>query len=108
MWPFSQSPSVAEPPPAETPEQQLAAVSRAYREAEADFTKACLAVTRYNARHKDNRMHKLNNDWFARLNAMTRDPVRQGLEAAREQARGRRNELLRARSELLAALGKIR
>ena len=107
MWPFT-SQAVPVEAPAETPEQQLAAVSREYREAENEFTKACQAVTRYNARYKDNRMHKLNNDWFARLNAMTRDPVRQGLEAAREQARGRRNELLRARSELLAALGKIR
>ena len=108
MWPFTSQAVAVEAPPAETDEDRLMAIEKEYRRAEGEFLKACLAVTRYNATHKDSRMHKLNNEWFARLNALTRDPVRQGLEAAREQARSRRNELLRARSELLAALGRIR
>src|SRR6266403_3698023 len=108
MWPFSKSKAIEEPPPAETPEQQLAAVSREYREAEADFTKACFELAQHVTLHQARRSFMINDKMFVPVNAFAADPARIRLEGLRDEARRKRNELLAQRADLMTSMGTIR
>jgi hypothetical protein len=94
--------------PRTTPEQRLAEVEREYRSAERALTDACREVAAHNARCKDLRVARLGGDVCVLVNAMTRDPELQRLEAARASAQRRRDDLLGQRASLLKSLGKIK
>jgi hypothetical protein len=94
--------------PQVSPGQLLAEVEKDFRLAELDFILACRNVAAHNARHKDIRTAQLGGDICALVNAWTRDPELQKLEAARDQAQRKRNELLHRRAELLTNLGLIK
>ncbi|MCU1317256.1 MAG: hypothetical protein JWN63_2578 [Candidatus Acidoferrum typicum] len=106
MWPFTEAVRAESIPP-QTDETRLAEIEKEFRVADSDFRTACTALMRYAAQHADARVHVLNGKLFARVGAMSADPVLQQLEAAREQARERRSFRLRERADLLTTLRKI-
>ncbi len=101
MWPFAESASVEQEAPPLTPAQQLAECEEQYRAAEREFNTAHRELFDYAKTHPDSRSLLLNGDLFCRINAMTADPVRTKMEAARAKALARRNELLAQRAQLL-------
>ena len=94
--------------PAQTDEDCLAEIERDFRIADRAFVDACLAVVRYRQTHKDPRLHFLNGELYASLNAMTCCPELLQLERNRDKALRRRSELLRVRAELTVRMGLVR
>lgn len=88
-------------------ELHLLEVDREYRTAEAEFVAAHRELFDYAKRHPDSRSVLLNRNLFARVGAMTADPLRAQLEAAQARALARRNTLLSERAQLMQELGRI-
>ncbi|SRR5258708_7703080 len=104
MWPFQQTVVEVETPPL-TPAQQLAECEQQYRGAEREFNLAHQALFAYAKTNPDPRSVLLNRTLFCRVNAMSANPVRAQMEAARAKALAHRNELLQQRAALRKLLG---
>ncbi len=89
-------------------ELRLVEVLKEYQAAEKAFEAAHRELFAYARQNPDPRSVFLNGNLFARIAAMTADPQRRELEAARARALAQRNELLQQRAALLKSLGVIR
>src|SRR5258707_126167 len=104
MWPFQQTVVEVETPRL-TPAQRLAEVEAEYRAAEREFNTAHQALFAYAKSYPDPRSALLNRKLFCRVNAMSANPVRAQMEAARAKALAHRNELLQQRAYRIRAHG---
>jgi hypothetical protein len=107
MWPFASHSVEVQSLPLPTDEERLAEIEKEFHVADREFVAACLACARYALQHKDARTFMLNDQLYARVNAMSRDPILAGLERAREQARLRRSARLKERADLRLQLKLI-